>query len=143
MLRRRHHPQKEAPRKAEGRQKTHASAGQRGSPPGSLHGRPQAGRIIFRLVPLSRFLSGQGFLFLLLRRPLPDHSLIGRSPLRLRRSKAGSACFRRLRRRGCALPLPHSPHQTTRCLPLTPRLPAGSLRSPPLSFLPKFPPHTA
>lgn len=67
----------------------------------------------------------------------------GRSSLRLRRSKAGSACFRRLRRRGCALPLPHSPHQTTRCLPLTPRLPAGSLRSPPLSFLPKFPPHTA
>ncbi len=41
----------------------------------------------FRLVPLSRFLSGQGFLFLLLRWPLPDHSLIGRSPLRLRRSK--------------------------------------------------------
>lgn len=57
--------------------------------------------------------------------PAPASRSIGRSPFRLRRNKAGSACFRRLRRRGCARRKPSTlcPHLT--CRPGRPA-PAGS-----------------
>ena len=44
VLRRRHHPQAQAPRKAEGRQKAHEARRPRRHPPGSLPRRPQSSR---------------------------------------------------------------------------------------------------
>ena len=43
VLRRRHHPQEEAAGEAEGGQKAHAPAGHRGSAPGGVHVRAEAG----------------------------------------------------------------------------------------------------